>query len=84
MPELRILIADDHEMVRRGVRTLLEAEPGWKVVAEVSDGQQAIDRVADLKPEIVLLDISMPRLSIEELHLAQPLLGFRLGLVRPA
>ena len=63
MPELRILVADDHELVRRGVRTLLEAEPGWKVVAEVSDGQEAIEKAQQLKPEIVVLDIGMPRLS---------------------
>ena len=63
MPELRILVADDHELVRQGVRTLLEAEPGWKVVAEVSDGQEAIEKTIDLKPEIAVLDISMPRLS---------------------
>ena len=44
MPELRILIADDHELIRRAVRTLLEEEPGWKVVAEASDGQEAFER----------------------------------------
>lgn len=63
MPELRILIADDHELVRRGVRTLLEAEPGWSVVAEASDGQEALEKAKETKPEIVVLDISMPRLS---------------------
>ena len=63
MPELRILIADDHELVRRGVRTLLEAEPGWKVVAEASDGQEAFEKAKETKPEIVVLDIGMPRLS---------------------
>jgi len=63
VPELRILIADDHELVRQGVRTLLEAEPGWKVVAEASDGQEAFEKAKETKPEIVVLDISMPRLS---------------------
>jgi DNA-binding NarL/FixJ family response regulator len=63
MSELRILIADDHELVRRGVRTLLEAEPGWKVVAEASDGQEAFEKAEETKPEIVVLDIGMPRLS---------------------
>jgi DNA-binding NarL/FixJ family response regulator len=63
VPELRILVADDHELVRRGIRALLEAEPGWKVIAEVSDGHEAIERAVDLKPEIAVLDISMPRLS---------------------
>jgi len=63
LSELRILIADDHELIRRGVRTLLEAEPGWKVVAEASDGQEAFEKAKETKPEIVVLDIGMPRLS---------------------
>ena len=63
MPELRILIADDHELIRRGVRTLLEAEPGWKVVAEARDGEEAFEKAKETKPEIVVLDIGMPRLS---------------------
>ena len=63
MSELRILIADDHELVRRGVRSLLEAEPGWNVVAEASDGQEAFEKAKETKPEIVVLDIGMPRLS---------------------
>lgn len=63
MPELRILIADDHELVRRGVRTLLEGEAGWKVVAEVRDGQEAVDKATELKPEVAILDIGMPRLN---------------------
>jgi DNA-binding NarL/FixJ family response regulator len=45
------------------VRTLLEAEPGWKVVAEASDGQEAFEKAKETKPEIVVLDIGMPRLS---------------------
>jgi len=63
LSELRILIADDHELVRRGVRSLLEAEPGWNVVAEASDGQEAFEKAKETKPEIVVLDIGMPRLS---------------------
>jgi DNA-binding NarL/FixJ family response regulator len=63
LPELRILIADDHELVRRGVRTLLEAESGWKVVAEARDGQEAVDKATELKPEVAILDIGMPRLN---------------------
>ena len=61
--ELRILIADDHELIRRGVRSLLEAESGWKVVAEASDGQDAIEKAKETRPDIVVLDIAMPRLS---------------------
>ena len=61
--ELRIVIADDHELIRRGVRWLLEAEPGWKVVAEASDGQDAVEKAKETRPDIVVLDIAMPRLS---------------------
>src|SRR5215831_16558201 len=57
------MIADDHELIRRGVRTLLEAEPGWKVVAEARDGEEAFEKAKETKPEIVVLDIGMPRLS---------------------
>ena len=63
LAELRILIADDHELIRRGVRSLLEAEPGWKVVGEASDGQDAIEKAKETRPDIVVLDIAMPRLS---------------------
>ena len=61
--ELRILIADDHELIRRGVRTLLEAEPGWKVVAEASDGQGAVEKAQETRPDIVVLDIARSRCS---------------------
>ena len=61
--ELRILVADDHELVRRGIVSLLEAEPGWKVVGEVGDGQKLLEKAEELKPDIVILDIVMPRLN---------------------
>lgn len=63
LSELRILIADDHELLRRGVRSLLEAEPGWKVVGEASNGLEASEKARELKPEVIVLDISMPRLN---------------------
>jgi DNA-binding NarL/FixJ family response regulator len=63
LPELRILIADDHELMRRGVRSLLEAESGWKVVGEASDGQELMKKVVELKPDIIVLDIGMPHLN---------------------
>lgn len=57
---VRILIADDHEVVRRGVRSLLEARPGWEVCGEVGDGRSAIEHAASLQPDVVVLDAFMP------------------------
>jgi DNA-binding NarL/FixJ family response regulator len=61
--ELRILVADDHEVVRKGVTALLDLQPGWRVIGEASDGRQAIERVHELSPDFVILDITMPQLS---------------------
>lgn len=58
---VRILIADDHQIFREGLRKLLEAEPGFVIAGDASDGAQAIDKVRALKPDILLLDLSMPR-----------------------
>jgi len=60
---LRILIADDHEVVRQGVRTIVEAQSGWTVVAEAQDGLEALQKAREAKPHIALLDISMPKLN---------------------
>jgi len=60
---VRILIADDHELVRQGLRTLLAARPAWEVCGEAADGVEAIEKAAQLQPDIVLLDVSMPRLN---------------------
>jgi DNA-binding NarL/FixJ family response regulator len=57
------LIADDHAVVRRGLRALLETEPGWKVVGEAGDGREAVEKAAKLRPDVAILDISMPRLN---------------------
>jgi DNA-binding NarL/FixJ family response regulator len=59
----RILIADDHAEARRGARELLEAHPGWEVCGEARDGMEAIEKAAALKPDIVILDLSMPKMS---------------------
>ena len=60
---LRILIADDHEVARRGIRALLESHPGWQVCAEAKDGRDAVELAASTKPDLVLLDIGMPNLN---------------------
>lgn len=60
---LRVLIADDHELARRGVRALLEAHPGWEVCGEASDGRESVELAAATKPDVVLLDIGMPNLN---------------------
>jgi DNA-binding NarL/FixJ family response regulator len=60
---LRILIADDHEVARQGIRALLESHPGWEVCAEAKDGREAIDLADKNKPDLILLDIGMPVLN---------------------
>ena len=56
----RILIADDHEVVRSGLRRILESQPSWVVVAEVADGKDAISKAIETKPDIAVLDYSLP------------------------
>lgn len=63
MSTLRILVADDHEIVRRGLVSLIESHPGWEVCAEAENGQMAVDKVKELKPDIAILDIAMPILN---------------------
>ncbi|MFZ0136969.1 MAG: response regulator transcription factor [Candidatus Sulfotelmatobacter sp.] len=60
---LRILIADDHEVARKGIRSLLESHPEWEVCAEASDGREAVECASRLEPDIILLDIGMPNLN---------------------
>ena len=61
--KLRILLADDHEIVRRGVCALLQNHEGWEVCGEASDGRQALEMAKQLKPDVVILDIGMPHLN---------------------
>jgi len=63
MSPLRILVADDHEVVRRGLCSLLKSHAGWEVCAEASDGREAVEKVKQIKPDVVILDIGMPNLN---------------------
>lgn len=60
MKPLSILIADDHEVVRRGIRAILEARPEWKVCGEAATGREAAEKAEKLRPDLVLLDLAMP------------------------
>lgn len=60
---LRILIADDHEVARRGIRSILETHAGWEVCGEAKDGREALEMATRLTPDVVLLDIAMPNLN---------------------
>src|SRR5918993_877922 len=59
----RILIADDHDVVRAGLRTILDSQRGWEVVAEASDGKEAIDQALATRPDIAVLDFGLPMVN---------------------
>ncbi len=63
MSSVEILIADDHELFRRGLRSLIESRPDWRVCGEASDGREAVEKAKELKPHLVLLDLSMPEMN---------------------
>jgi two-component system response regulator NreC len=63
MAKLRILLGDDHILVRQGIRKILEEEPDWEVVAEASDGRDAVRQAATARPHVAILDIGMPLLN---------------------
>jgi DNA-binding NarL/FixJ family response regulator len=62
-PPIRVLVADDHAIVRTGIRHVLEGEPGFEVVGEASNGTEALALALELRPDVALLDISMPGVS---------------------
>jgi DNA-binding NarL/FixJ family response regulator len=61
--KLRILIADDHELVRRGLCALLRDHEGWEICGEATDGREAVEKAKLLKPDVVILDVGMPNLN---------------------
>ncbi len=63
MATIRLLVADDHEVIRRGVRSLLGTQPGWEVSGEAASGREAVEKAKQLKPDLVVLDITMPELD---------------------
>ena len=63
MRKLRILVADDHEIVRRGLVALIKGHPDWEVCAECDDGRRAVEQAKEMKPDITILDIGMPILN---------------------
>jgi DNA-binding NarL/FixJ family response regulator len=63
MATLRILIADDHEVVRKGIKSVLEGHEGWQICGEAENGRDAVTKAQSLKPDIVILDVGMPVLN---------------------
>ncbi len=63
MPKLRVLVVDDHAVVREGLRTVLNKDPMLAVVGDAEDGEAACTRAAALRPDVVVMDVSMPRLN---------------------
>jgi DNA-binding NarL/FixJ family response regulator len=63
MAELRLLIGDDHTLVRQGLRRILEDHARWTIVAEVGDGREAVSQALSLKPDVAILDVGMPLLN---------------------
>src|SRR5688500_3464354 len=63
LAKLRVLLGDDHTLVRHGLRKILEEQPDWQIIAEVGDGREAVRKCTALKPDVAVLDIAMPLLN---------------------
>src|SRR5882672_131036 len=79
MNTVKILVADDHDIIRRGLKQLLTSRPGWEVCGEAKTGREAVALAEQLKPEIIVMDISMPDLNgleaARRIHKAFPKTG---------
>jgi len=71
--KLRILIVDDHEVARRGLRTRLQAERGWDVCGEAQPGDEAIDKARNLRPDVVVIETHLP--GVDGTHVARQILS---------
>jgi len=75
-PPIRVLVADDHLIIRQGLRLILETEPDFEMVGEAADGAEALQLCVELKPDVVLMDLRMPGMdgltAIEKLRSVQP------------
>jgi DNA-binding NarL/FixJ family response regulator len=60
---VRILLVDDHPIVRQGLKTILEGHSGWEVIGEASDGAEAVEKAGRLKPDVIVLDVTMPTMN---------------------
>lgn len=60
---IRILLVDDHPVVRQGLKTLLEGRVGWEVIGEASDGAEAVEKAKNLSPDVMVLDVTMPKMN---------------------
>src|SRR5580700_2928084 len=63
MSELKVLVADDHEIVRQGIRDILQSHSSWTIVAEVANGNEAVEKSIELKPQVVIMDVGMPEMN---------------------
>jgi DNA-binding NarL/FixJ family response regulator len=63
MPTIRVLVADDHDLMRRGIKSIIETKKGWEICGEAQTGVQAVAKAKELKPDIAILDITMPELN---------------------
>jgi DNA-binding NarL/FixJ family response regulator len=63
MGTVSLLVADDHEVIRQGLRALIREQPGWKLAAEATDGRDAVAKAAEFQPDVAILDVTMPLLN---------------------